>query len=206
MLLMPLALVLFCNTKKIRTIFPLVFLGFLSSAVVCGFKGFFMFAHRVIFYSFIETFASLFVFQTLLPLVIVYGVFFFISHDEFDFKLDAFVPLILSFYCVYMPFTVMSEAEAVYSGFEILIKPSLYAAMIVQTGFLLPSLVSAIQKKNKNLAVLISVGIFIYLVVPSLLETFYLLYNCNLPILFVSALYVAFVFFYLIATKRLLKA
>ena len=201
LLLMPLTLILFLYKKPLRTVYPLIFIGFACAVLLCGFKGFFMFSHRIVYYSFWRTFLSLFLTQTFLPIVILYGLFFAISHDELSFKTDAFVPLIFTFYAVFLPFTVISETESIFSGYEILLKPALYGSMLVLMGFLTSSLFNAVFSNNIKKTVLLSVIALIFLAGPALIETLYLLTSVHFLIVLVSGIYVGCVLLYLFFTK-----
>lgn len=201
LLLMPLTLILFLYKKPLKTAFPLVFIGFACAILVCGLKGFFMFSHRIVYYSFLRTWISLFLTQTFLPIVILYGLFFVISHDDLNYKTDAFVPLIFSFYAVYLPFTVISETESIYSGFQILIKPVLFGSMLMLFGFLSSSLFSAFLSKNKKKAAILSVAAFLFFIFPSFIETVYLLTTKLFLVLSLSGVYVGSVLLYLFFMK-----
>ncbi len=205
LLLMPLSLTAFCYNKKIRNVLPCLLLGFFISLIFCGFKSFFMFSHPVVFYSIAKTFSSIFVFQILLPVAILYGAFFFVSHDSLLYKSGAFVPLVMSFYAVFLPYMVISGTESIYSGFQILIKPVLYAAMIMQAGALLSSLFYALQIHSKRLFILNAILVIVYLVFPAIIETIYLLSCNNFIVLIMSGAYVFFVSFYLIIKRVVAK-
>lgn len=201
LLLMPLTLILFLYKKPLRTVFPLIFIGFACGILFCGFNGFFMFSHRIIYYSFARTFFSLFLSQTLVPIVVLYGLFFAISHDELAYKTDAFVPLIFTFYAIFLSYIVISETESVYSGFEILLKPALYGSMLVLLGFLTSSLFTAFFDKDVKKAVLLSLVALVFLAGPSVIESLYFL-SSNLFLVFLtSGIYVGCVLLYLFFTK-----
>lgn len=203
LLLMPLSLTAYCYNKSIRDVFPCILLGFFISLIFCGFKSFFMYSHVVIYYSIVRTFLSIFGFQILLPVVILYGVFFLVSHDSLLYKSGAFVPLVMSFYAIFLPYMVISGTESVYSGFQILIKPLLYTAMILQVGGALKSMFYALQNQSKRLMRFNAFLILVYLVFPAVIETIYLL-SCNdFIVLIMSAAYVFCVFSYLIIQKLL---
>lgn len=201
LLLMPLTLILFLYKKPLRTVYPLIFIGFASAVILCGFKGFFMFSHRIVYYSFWRTFLSLFLTQTFLPIVIIYGLFFAVSHDELSFKTDAFVPLIFTFYAVFLPFTVISETESVFSGYEILLKPAIYGSMLVLMGFLTSSLFNAFFANNIKKTVILSLIALVFMAGPALIESLYLLTAVHFLIVLVAGIYVGCVLLYLFFTK-----
>ena len=51
-LLLPLLLAAYCIYKKDKHIIPAIFLGIIVAVLVCGFRAFFLYAHRIVPYSF----------------------------------------------------------------------------------------------------------------------------------------------------------
>ena len=72
---------------------PVIAIGILTGIIVCACQSFFTFAHRVIPYNFMDNYLYLLFRQTILPLFILYLVFFLVSKDELQFKIDSFLPL-----------------------------------------------------------------------------------------------------------------
>ena len=129
--------------------------------------------------------------QTLLPVVLVYGIFFAWSKDEISYKVEAFFPLLISFYMLYLPYTIISTSEGLYTTFPLIVKPVLFVVMI----FSLALSAKHIEKTVKNrkyvfAAIWIIIGLASVLV-PSLLEGMYILDMNYLLILVLSGVYSA---------------
>ena len=188
-LLLPLILAAWCFYKKDSHLIPVIFTGAVAAVLVCGFKAFFLYSHRIIPYSFESNVIYLLVRQTLLPVILVYGIFFAWSKDEISYKVEAFFPLLLSFYMLYLPYTIISTSEGLYTTFPLIIKPVLFVVMI----FSLALSAKHIEKNFKNkkyvfAAIWIIIGIASVLV-PSLLEGMYILDMSYLLILLLSGGY-----------------
>ena len=96
-LLLPLILAAWCFYKKDAHLVPAIFVGLVAAVLVCGFRAFFLYSHRVIPFSFENNMWYLLLRQTLLPVVLLYGLFFLISKDTISYKVEALFPLLLSF-------------------------------------------------------------------------------------------------------------
>ena len=76
-LLLPLVLAAWCFYKKDSHLIPVIFIGAVVAVLVCGFKAFFLYSHRIIPYSFQTNVMYLLIRQTLLPVILVYGLFLY---------------------------------------------------------------------------------------------------------------------------------
>ena len=180
-----------CFYIKKKTLIPLIFFGTMAAALLCAFRAFFLFAHRVIPYSFGDNFVFLFFRQVFLPLIILYGLFFFISRDSLDFKIEMFLPLMTSFYMLYLPFCIISSAEGLYSAFGLFVKPILFAAMLFQLSFSLWGLKKSFEERKILLAVMYGFLLLLYIIAPALIEAFYMISAGFLLSLLFSILYCA---------------
>ncbi len=190
-LLLPLVLAAWCCYKKDTRFVPVIFMGLVTGVLVCGFKAFFLYSHRILPYSFGDNVAYLLIHQTLLPLSILYGLFCLWSRDSFSFKAEAFGPLMLSFYTLYLPFTIISTAEQVYTSFLLLIKPGLFAVMIMILAFCLQQIERTVSLKKYVITALWLVISVIIVIIPSLIDGMYILDMNYLLILLLSLLYAA---------------
>ncbi|MBP5520287.1 MAG: hypothetical protein J6X84_06900 [Treponema sp.] len=196
-LLLPLILAAWCFYKKRVDMIPVIFMGIVAAVLICGFRTFFLYSHRVIPYSFVKNVFYLLFHQSLVPIALVYGIFFLISKDSLSFKIEAIFPLLLSFYVLYLPYNIISSSEQIYTTFPLFVKPVLFTVMI----FSLALAVKQIEKSHfaeNSLYTAIWVGIaFGSIVFPAILESMYLLdanyffililsgaYSLALPILF----------------------
>ena len=197
-LLLPLILAAWCFYKKDSHLIPVIFTGAVAAVLVCGFKAFFLYSHRIIPYSFESNVIYLLVRQTLLPVVLLYGIFFAWSKDKISYKVEAFFPLLISFYMLYLPYTIVSTSEGLYTTFPLIVKPVLFVVMIFSLALSAKHIEKTIKnKKYVFSAVWIIIGL-VSVVVPSLLEGMYILdmnyflllvlsgvYSAALPVLFI---------------------
>lgn len=174
--LMPLSIVFYEFIKREPKDFMPLLIGLLSSSLYCALKAFFTFSHRVVPYSFGLNFIFLFMHQIFLPILIVYVLFFVISKDSIEFKVNSFFPLISSFYAVYLPYIVISANQStVYPFYEILFKPVIFLCLILHLTILLKFIHKEIKRKKILFLILDVVSAIIFLVLPSIIETMYLL-------------------------------
>lgn len=168
-------LVIVCMQIRKKELIPIVFSGVISALLVCAFRIFFLFAHRVVPYSFSENFAFLLFQQALLPIILLYGLFFLISRDSLEFKVEMFLPLTASFYMIYLPFCIISSAEGLYSAFGLFVKPCLFIAMLYFLSFAAKAVMSTAKNKKFVFMILFLLLSVLYLFVPALIESMYLM-------------------------------
>ena len=191
LLLLPLILAAWCFYKKDSHLIPAIFLGLITAVLVCGFRAFFLYSHRVIPVSFEKNMLYLLMRQTLLPVVFIYGLFFVISKDELSYKVESLFPLLLSFYTLYLPYNILSTSEQIITTFPLLVKPVLFAVMIFSLGL-----------SAKHIEKTILAGMYFFsavwilialasIVFPSVVETMYMLDMSYFLILILSSVYSA---------------
>ena len=190
-LLLPLVLAAWCFYKKDSHLIPVIFIGAVVAVLVCGFKAFFLYSHRIIPYSFQSNVMYLLIRQTLLPVILVYGLFFVWSKDKVSYKVEAFFPLLISFYMLYLPYTIISTSEGIYTTFPLLVKPVLFVVMIFSLALGAKHIEqTVINKKFVFTAIWILISI-VSVIVPSLIEGMYILDMSYILILLLSAVYSA---------------
>ncbi len=191
LLLLPLIFAAWCFYKRDPHQIPVIATGLISAVLVCGFRAFFLYSHRIIPYSFELNMWYLLLRQTLLPVLVLYGVFFLISKDEVSYKVEALFPLLISFYMLYLPYTILSGMDHIVTTFPLFIKPVLFAVMIFSLGLCAKHIEKTIRaKKYVSAAVWIIISL-VSIVVPSVLETMYILDVSYFLILLLSAVYSA---------------
>lgn len=188
-LLLPLILAALCFYKKDTRMIPVIFIGLIAGVLVCGFKAFFLYSHRIIPYSFSENVVFLLIRQTLLPVALVYGLFCLWSRDTFEFKAESFCPLLLSFYALYLPYTIISTADHIYTSFSLLIKPCLFCAMILILAMLMGKLQISVAKKKNGFAVLWGILFLAAVVVPSFIEGMFIMDMNYFLVIILSVIY-----------------
>ena len=190
-LLLPLILAAWCFYKKDSHLIPVIFTGAVAAVLVCGFKAFFLYSHRIIPYSFESNVLYLLVRQTLLPVILLYGIFFVWSKDKISYKVEAFFPLLISFYMLYLPYTIVSTSEGLYTSFPLFVKPVLFVVMIFSLALSAKHIEKTVRNKKYVFTVIWGIIALISVVVPSLLEGMYILDINYLLLLVLSAVYSA---------------
>ena len=191
LLLLPLILAAWIFYKREPHQIPVIFAGLISAVLVCGFRAFFLYSHRIIPLSFESNMLYLLIRQTLLPIMVLYGVFFAVSRDTISYKVEALFPLLISFYMLYLPYTILSGADHIITTFLLFVKPVLFTVMIFSLGLSAKHIEKNINaKKYFFTAVWILISL-VSIVVPSVLETMYILDMSYFLILLLSAVYSA---------------
>lgn len=190
-LLLPLILAAWCFYKKDSHLIPVIFTGLISAVLVCGFRAFFLYSHRVIPYSFELNMWYLLLRQTLLPVLVLYGVFFLISRDSISYKVEALFPLLISFYLIYLPYTIISAADHIITSFPLFIKPTLFAVMIFSLGLSAKHIEKTIKAKKFVFTAIWILISLVSIVLPSVLETMYILDMSYFLLLLLSGIYSA---------------
>ena len=127
--------------------------------------------------------------QSLLPVILVYGIYFFWSKDELSYKFKTFLPLMLSFYMLYLPYNIISTSDLVFTSFPLFVKPVIFAVMIFSIGLFLRCLEKSLENKKYFFVVLWILVSVVCLVIPALLETMYILDINYALVLILSTLY-----------------
>lgn len=169
-LLFPVVLTSYCFYIRSKKLVVPIFFGIMSSILLCAFKAFFLYSHRVIPYSISANVIFLLIRQTILPVFILLLLFFVFSRDEIEYKRDAICPLLLSFYMIYLPYSIVSTSEGLYSGFMIFIKPLLFAFMILFSSYCFGLAINAFKNKKYVFLALFSIAGIVYLVGESFIE------------------------------------
>lgn len=175
--LFPSVLILcFLYNKNFKMI-SLVATGIFSATIFCAIKAFFMFTHRLVPFSFLQNFSFYLTSLYLVPVIVVYAVFFLVSKDSLEYKFQAFLPLELSFYTIFFPYTVLSSSGPDYSFFELFVRPTIAVSCFVSAGFLIFSVSKTISDlpKTKSLIFMILRIIFalIFVCLPSVTDSLY---------------------------------
>lgn len=200
-IVLPLSLVVYYLFNKERKFFCPMLVGALCTVLLCAFKVFFTYSHRLIPVSFSENFAFYLLNQSCVPVCVVSLIYFLMTKDSLENKINAFFPLISSFYAVYLPYQVVSGTTSVYSGYAIFIKPLVYLAMIVQCALSFRCIFSSIKSKKAAFVVINIVLIVAYLIIPAIIETLYAMNLSFVAVIILSAVYVIIPVVHLILSK-----
>lgn len=204
-ILMPLVFMLYSiQHKEVKIIMP-AFIGVMTGILVTAFKVFFLYSHRVVPYSISANIIYLILRQSLLPAVLIYGLFFLISKDTREYKINFCFPLLLSFYMIYLPYSIISTSEGLYSFFSLFVKPVVYIVMIYQVSQFLKLLMNEVENKVYAKIALYGCFIFLYLFIPAVLESFVIVEKYVFVIYILSLVYCLSPFIINIAKKKLAK-
>ncbi len=202
-LVLPLFLGAYCFKVRTKKVVPVILIGVFSAVIVVAFKMLFLLSHRIIPYNFSENIIYFLIKESLLPVIILYGLYFLISKDNYEYKLNTYLPLILSFYSVYLPYCIISSTSSAYSWYSIFLKPVIYALMIGQTGLSVRDLYRSIVSGRKIKVLINAVLILFYFIVPAVIESIYVM-NYFLLLLFgIALVYLALpVLLYILNNKQ----
>lgn len=185
--LFPLALVCNCFYQKNPKHLFVIVLGVLTGSIVCAFNFFFKFTHRVVPYSFGLNFLYYTEKLGLIPVVVLSAVYCLISKDKIDDKVDFYLPLMLSFYAILVPYNVIAITESsIYSGFDLFLKPIIYLAMVFNSAFLLNRIYEAFLAKKIPYFVIAIIVLVLQLLTPAIIEALYIIKKPFIIVLLLS--------------------
>lgn len=176
--LLPLSLAFFFICTKNGKNKPNVILlisGLLAGIVVFALKEFLTLSHIVVPFSFSENFLRLLLKETLLPMLIPYLIFFFLTKDDMEYKIQGFFPLTAAYFTIFLPYFCITSPESK-TVFEAFLKPVLYTSVIssvamglslIYKGFTVPGC------KTLSAAGIAACLVSVFL--PALAETMFLL-------------------------------
>ena len=173
-LLLPLILTLFCFCYRTRKNVPIIFMGTMASIILCAIKMLFFYSHRIVPYSFTENLSYFLIRESLLPALFLYALFLIFSRDSMEFKTFAVFPLLTSFYMIYLPYVIYNCPSGNMNSFSLLLKPIIYAIMLISIGIFAKETEKAIKNKKYYFVVIYILASIIFLVIPSVLESWYL--------------------------------
>ncbi len=166
----------FVYTKNSKMILSVI-IGIVVAALLCAYKGFITYMHRVVPYSFSENFLYYFLQEAFIPILVIYGIYFLISRDELSFKFDSFFPLLTSFYAIYIPFLTLCLSKTNTTPYVLFIKPCLFGMMLCQCQVSFILLLKNIARKNIPFMIINIAVIVASIFVPSIAESLYVIDN-----------------------------
>ncbi len=185
-LLFPTVLYFCCSHSSKRIYGFLVAAGTFLGILASGGTALFSYMHRIPEFSVASNFFYYFFKEYVLPLVLVYALYFFATKDSVEFRVKAFFPVVAAFYAVYMPYCVIASSSAAFSFFQLFIKPVLMLSMVFMASFFAYRIYCAAVSGNIRKIVVLSLFALIVLLVPPALETMELL-CIALPVVYIVA-------------------
>lgn len=195
----------FLRSKETRKSYlPPVLTGFISSAFYCFLEAFFFMPEHTWVDSFSSNFIYLLLTQEVLPSVILTGLFFFFSKDNLDYKFNSILPLLSSFYSVFIPYKLFINGLEP-SLFCLFVKVSLFICLLIFISVLLISCYRLFCSRKIVAGCFFVIFILSALVVPALLEVIWYFKISTLILILASAIYIAAAIFVFIKSKFLFE-
>lgn len=191
MLILIPAVLVFCGIRADdKAVVPVAMTGAAAGVLVSFASALFSFRHRIPAFSFASNFFFYTAEEYVLPLILLYIVYFFITKDSLEFRLRSFLPVTAGFYAVYMPYRIISSAGAAFSFFELFTKPALFLSMLVLCAWLVFLIGKHSCDKAVRFIVIDSVIMAVVLFVPPFLNTLWLLKILMPAVVVISSGYV----------------
>lgn len=174
-LLLPVFLIGYFIIKKDKSIIMPVSIGVITALLVCLFRMFFVYAHRIIPYSFSQNFIYFILRQSVLPVFIIYGLFFLFSKDSLEYKIKMCFPLLVSFYMIYLPYIIITSSEGLYSFYPLFVKPVVFLMMIIVFSLCIEKIFDLFNNKKYVFFGLYILLMIAYLVIPAVFDSLYII-------------------------------
>lgn len=192
MILIPSVLVFYCVKSRDKAAVAVASLGAFAGFLVCVFLALFASLHRIPEYSFSSNFAHYALREYILPLAVIYAVFFLVTKDEFSFKAKSFFPLSAGFLSFFMPYIIIVSNDSVFSFYELFVKPSLWLSMIIIASGIVPRLLKAGAEKSYRSLSFFSVVLAFVIFFPPFLNSLWILNWMKPAFVVLSVLYILF--------------
>lgn len=170
--LLPLSLIVYYLRKDAdnRAYFlPVIFTGLFSGALFLAYKLLFSTFYHIPQASIGANFVYYLFMQELIPVAVVYGLFFlFARKDTIEDRFSFFFPAVVSFFSVYLPYIIL-ETEKPYPAFILFTKPAMFLAMFIILQVWLskiPETKSNVKELCINIAIMVAAFI-----IPALTES-----------------------------------
>lgn len=195
-ILIPATLVFYCVSVRDKMIVAVSLCGILSGFFVCICTSLFTFMHRVPLYSFGSNFSYYASREYILPIVLLFCVYFFVTKDDFSFKTRAFFPLSLGFLSVFVPYITVSAKQSAFSFYELFAKPVIWLSMVIFLKNLVVRLFSSgtgTKRSGGKLSVIMySVLVAFVLFVPPFINALWVVNWLNVLSVITGLFYVLF--------------
>lgn len=160
----------FMRSKNTRKAFlPPVITGFITASLYCAIEAFFVIYNHLWTENLISSFFYIFLTQTLIPSAAITALFFLFSKDPVSYKIDSILPLLSSFYSVYLSYRIFTfgESESFFLLFE---KVILYISYLTFVYTFIKKAYRNFTSKKYIIGLIFIILTIISLAVPALLE------------------------------------
>lgn len=171
--LLPMALLYCCLRSSDKSVIGVALTGALSGVFVCGALALFTYLHRIPQFSFIGNTLYVLLKEYIIPVVLLYTVYFFATSDEKLFKIKSFMPLMLAFYSIYMPYRIIAGTDGAFSFYSLFVKPVCILAMIIYLAKMLFLFNEGLEQKNTKNSILSVLFIILAFIIPACMEGLY---------------------------------
>lgn len=176
MLILIPAVLVFCGIRADdKTVVSVAAAGAVAGVLVSFVSALFSFRHRIPDFSFASNFFYYAAEEYVLPLILLYIAYFFITRDSLEFRLRSFLPVTAGFYTVYMPYRIISSSGASFSFFELFAKPVLFLSLLVLCAGTVLFIGKHACEKNIRFIIIDSAIMAAVLFVPPFLNALWLL-------------------------------
>lgn len=132
--LLPLSILIFYFQKEKDNraqLLPVIFIGFFTGALFVTYKLLFSSSYYLPSASLGLNILYYFFTQTLIPVAVIFGLFFFFGKkDSVETRCSFFFAIVASFYSVFLPYLIL-ETDKPYSAFYLFAKPLLFLCMFI---------------------------------------------------------------------------
>lgn len=173
-LLMPLTLWMWCLVNCDKYVVPVVFSGVLAGAIVSMCISIFGSTYRLTEFSFMSNFTFLFLTIYFIPVVVVYAVFFLLTKDDVEFKLNCFFPLTVSFCSIFIPYMSVASSIDRFSFFAIFYRPALCVFMLMACSVFVNFFARELKGKKYFFAVIWIVLMLVHMVLPAVFDALWI--------------------------------
>ena len=188
-LLIPCVLIFSCIHSKEKVSGAVSGIGFLLGVIFCAACAFSSFKHRIPDFNLTSNIIYYTVFEYVVPVIVLFLIYFFGTKDSFEFRTKAFFPLCAGFYSVYMPYVIIASSYSAFTFFELFVKPVLVLSMLILASAAVLGIGKASCQRKIFQIILYSMLTAVILFVPPCLNSIWLL-DVLLPAVFsVSVVY-----------------
>ena len=190
-ILIPATLVFYCVSVRDKMIVAVSLGGIFGGFFVCICTCLFPFRLRVRFFWLGSNFSYYASREYILPIVLLFCVYFFVTKDDFLFKARAFFPLSLGFLSVFVPYITVSAKQSAFSFYELFAKPVIWLSMVIFLKFLVVRLFSS-GTGTKLSVIMYSVLVAFVLFVPPFINALWVVNWLNVLSVITGLFYVLF--------------
>ncbi len=203
-LAIPSVLVCYCLTDNQfdskKSFIPPILFGFLIGIFYIAIREFFVFDSEMQIASFWKKSLSFFIYKDFLPTLILSAIFMIFSKDSLDYKISSLIPLILSFYAVFIPYDVIALSEK-HTFYMLFARTIIAISSIFSFCFLIRFASENFKSKNVKFGILFSILSLLIFFVPSITYSLWYYKISTILLIIISVLMICLAIFLLILAR-----